>query len=141
MVSVLISAESRYPISRPQITEAVEKVLISRGVTSDVEVSVLICGTRKASEVAKKYLRDDNPHNVLSFPYVDQASQVAYQTGKNVKGFRDEFDGKLILGDIIVCYPIAQEEANDDNMLVMEKIVQLVEHGMLHLLGEHHEED
>jgi probable rRNA maturation factor len=47
--------------------------------------------------------------------------------------------GNLVLGDIVVCYPIAQQESNRDNMLVDDKINELISHGLLHLLGEHHE--
>lgn len=140
MVTVLISADSRYPITRPQITASVNSVLRSRNISSDVEISILICGQRKALEVAKKYLHDDKAHNVLSFPFVDQAIKTVFKTGKDVKGFIDDNGGVLTLGDIIICYPMAQVEANDDNMLVMDKICELVEHAMLHLLGEHHEE-
>ena len=116
MIRVLISSDSRYPISRSKIAAAVESVLKEKGVTSVAEVSVLICGARKSRALAKKYLKDDRPHNVLSFPSGDVVA----------------------LGDIAICYPLAQGEANRDNVLVDTKINELVTHGMLHLLGEHH---
>lgn len=118
MVKVLISSESRYPVDREKIKAAIAAVLKSRKIKYAVEVSVLICGERKSRALAKKYLHDDKPHNVLSFPMEDLH----------------------ILGDIVICYPIAQAEANKDNVLVDTKINELVSHGMLHLLGEHHEE-
>lgn len=141
MVSVLVSADSRFPVSRPKIKEAVEKLLLQKRITSDAEVSVLICGTRKSRDLAKKYLNDDNPHNVLSFPLADEGEELASPTGKSAKGFVEFQNGLLILGDIVVCYPIAQEEANADNMMVNDKISELVQHGLLHLLGEHHEDN
>lgn len=118
MSSVLILSDSRYPVSRPKIKSAIDSVLKSRKINSNVEVSVLICGRRKSLELAKKYLNDDKPHNVLSFP----------------------LETFPVLGDIVICYPIAQEEANRDNVLVDTKINELVSHAMLHLLGEHHPE-
>lgn len=116
MVNIFINSESRYPVDREKIKAAITSVLKSRKITSAVEVSVLICGTRKSKELAKKYLNDDKPHNVLSFPMEDMH----------------------LLGDIAVCYPLAQEEANRDNVLVDTKINELVSHATLHLLGEHH---
>lgn len=116
MLKILISCESRYPVDREKIKAAIVSVLKSRRITSAVEVSVLICGTRKSKELAKKYLNDDKPHNVLSFPMEDMH----------------------LLGDIVICYPLAQQEANQDNVLVDTKINELVSHGMMHLLGEHH---
>ena len=117
MVSVLISADSRYPISRPKIKAAVESILHEKRITSDVEISILVCGTRKSLELAKKYLKDNKPHNVISFPQ------------ENLR----------MLGDIAVCYPLAQQEANRDNVLVDTKVNELITHGILHLLGEYHE--
>ncbi len=141
MVNVLISADSRFPVSRPKIKQSIEKILSEKGITSDVEVSVLVCGTRKSRELARKFFGDDAPHNVLSFPLADEAAQMASPTGKSgSKGFVEFQNGQIILGDIVVCYPLAQEEANSDNMMIDDKIAQLVQHGLLHLLGEHHED-
>lgn len=118
MAKVSILADSRYPVSRPKIKAAVEAVLKERRISTNVEVSILVCGTRKSQELAKKYLGDNKAHNVLSFP----------------------LESFPVLGDIVICYPIAQEEANRDNVLVDTKVCELVSHGMLHLLGEHHED-
>ncbi len=139
MVRVLIAADSKYPINRPKITHAVEAVLRERGISSDVEVSVLVCGARKSRDLAKKYLSDDSAHDVLSFPLADEGSSKAYPTGRHTVDFTTREDGVLVLGDIVVCYPLAQEEANQDNVLVDTKVGELVSHGMLHLLGVHHD--
>lgn len=137
----MISADSRFPISRPKIKQVVEKTLQERRISSDVEVSVLICGTRKSRELARKYLDDNQAHNVLSFSLTEEGSQFASPTGKSAKGFVEFQNGKLVLGDVVVCYPLAQIEANEDNVLVDQKICELVEHGIWHLLGEHHDEN
>lgn len=142
MVSVLISSDSKFPVSRAKIKAAVESVLKDKHVTSDVEVSVLVCGTRKSSELAKKYLEDDFPHNVLSFPLLEDVADIGGRPFARPglgKGFVVGVDGSLVLGDIVICYPLAQEEANRDNVLVDTKVAELVSHGMLHLLGEHHD--
>ena len=47
--------------------------------------------------------------------------------------------GVMRLGDIVISYPIARLEAARDEMLVDDKIDELVLHGMTHLLGTHHE--
>lgn len=139
MVNVLISADSRFPISRPKIKRAIESLLREKRVTFDTEISVLICGTRKSRELAQKYFDEDTPHNVFSFPLVENENQFISPTAQSAtKGFAQEKN--LILGDIVVCYPLAQIEANRDDVLVDTKINELVQHGLLHLLGVHHEE-
>lgn len=142
MVNVLISSDSKYPVNRDKIKAAVESVLRDRHVSSDVEVSILICGARKSAELAKKYLDDDSPHNVLSFPLLeDFAGSLArpFSRPGMGRGFAARSDGVLTLGDIVICYPLAQDEANSDNVLVDTKIGELVSHGLLHLLGIHHD--
>lgn len=137
MVSVLISADSRFPISRPKIKRAIESLLREKRITFDTEISVLVCGARKSQQLAKKYFDDDQPHNVLSFPLVENENQFISPTAQSAKGFAKEKN--LVLGDIVVCYPLAQVEANRDDVLVDTKVNELVQHGLLHLLGIHHE--
>ncbi len=91
----------------------------------------MICGIRKAADIAKEYLHDDKPHNVLSFVLSEKSDP------KNEFPSNSE---KILLGDIVVCYPIAQEEANRDNIMLDVKINELVSHGLHHLLGQHHDE-
>ncbi len=139
MVNVLISADSKFPINRPKIRQAVESVVRQKGVSSDVEVSVLVCGERKAGELARRYLGEERLHNVLSFPLADELTPKAFPAGKRAPDFVEKQGGVLVLGDIVVCYSLAQQEANRDNVLVDTKIDELVSHGVLHLLGEHHD--
>jgi probable rRNA maturation factor len=140
MVFVDVLADSKFPISRPGVRKAIEEQLLSRNVTSDVSVSVLVCGIRKSAEIAKKYLGDSEAHDVLSFPLSLAGEKLFSPTGKNGRRFLENPNEPLALGDIVVCYQLAQEEANEDNMMVDDKISELVKHGVLHLLGEHHEE-
>ncbi len=139
MVFVDVLADSKYPVSRPGIRKAVVEQLLNRNITSDVSVSVLVCGLRKSAEIAKKYLGDSEPHNVLTFPLATAGEKLFSPTGKNGRRFLENPSEPLALGDIVVCYQLAQEEANEDNKMVDDKIGELVKHGVLHLLGEHHD--
>ena len=55
-------------------------------------------------------------------------------------GFVYPENGKLYLGDIVICYPQARREASQKNKLVDQVIMELAQHGTLHLLGIHHKE-
>ena len=48
-------------------------------------------------------------------------------------------EGVLILGDMVICYPVAVSEAAEKNIMVDEEIDFLAAHACLHLLGIHHE--
>ena len=123
MISVLISSESRYRINRNKIKKGIEDFLGQAGL-DDIEVSINIGGARKIRSLNKQYRQLDESTDVLSFPQ---------------EGSRDP-DGVLRLGDIIVCYPIAVQESASEDKMVDDKINELVEHGMKHLLGIHHPE-
>jgi probable rRNA maturation factor len=132
MITVLITTDPRYPISREKITKQVEKTLTEMRVTGDVEVSVSFVGDRKMKELNKTYRGVDETTDVLSFPLEQSGAESP---------FLAQPDRVLRLGDIIISYPHAILNAHDYNNLVDDEINILVEHSVLHLLGVHHEGD
>lgn len=124
-ISIPIYVESRYKVSRKKIKEKIITVLLKQNIKSAVEVSVAIIGNRKMRALNKRYRDIDKPTNVLSFSQTE---------GEAVMQPPD----KLYLGDIVICYPVIIEECARDNMLVDDKVNELVEHSLMHLLGFHH---
>lgn len=135
MVKVFIATGSRFPINRKSIRMVVEKVLKEKNVRVNVAVEVNIVGNRKMRFLNKTYRNMDQATNVLSFPL-----EYTYDEEKRSIGFVNPPDGILRLGSVVVSYPQAVLEAAGENCLVDERIAFLVEHGMMHLLGYHHEE-
>jgi probable rRNA maturation factor len=125
-VSTLIFVESRYKINRKRIKQTVEKVVAKNDMTGPVEVSIAVVGDRKMRELSKKYKGEDKTRNILSF---SQTEGIAFETPKDV----------LRLGDIVLSFPQVINDAVRDEMLVDDKVDELVEHGLMHLLGLHHE--
>ncbi len=124
-VRVLIFVESRYKVNRRKIKQTVNEVLDEKGVSSPTEVSLAFVGDRKMRALNKKFRNIDKTTNILSFPLMEGESTVL--PGSTLR-----------LGDIIISYPQVIKEAAEEEVLVDDKINQLVRHGMLHLLGEHH---
>ncbi|MGI5827569.1 MAG: rRNA maturation RNase YbeY [Patescibacteria group bacterium] len=139
MLTVLIKASSRYPIRRKLIKETVANVLRKMNVSGDVEVEVNIVGDRKMTHLHEKYMGEQGTTDVLSFPLHESYLKNQDQKMQEEIGFVDYPDKVLRLGTIVVSYPQAQRQANLHKQLVDDEINQLVEHGMLHLLGIHHE--
>ncbi|NMB57126.1 rRNA maturation RNase YbeY [Candidatus Beckwithbacteria bacterium] len=133
MINIIIKSSSRYPIRRKIIKKAIITMLAARQVEDDFEVEVNIIGDRKMRELKKIYLKIDETTDVLSFPLQDD-----YFINKK-KDFIDNPDNLLRLGTIFISYPQARRQANLHKLLIDEEINQLTEHGMLHLLGFHHE--
>ena len=129
MIKVYVKKTSSAGVSTPKLKSALKKFLTKNGISSDAVVEVAIVGEKKMLELAKVYLKEDNVlHNVLSFP-----------TSESKTEFVSPPDGFLHLGEIIVCYPKAVEEANSEKKRIDAKVIELVNHGALHLLGIHHD--
>lgn len=125
-VKVFIFVESRYKINRKRIKSVIVSVLDEQGVKSLLEVSVAIVGDRKMKLLNKKYRQKEGTTNILSFPLSE--GQNTYLPNDVVR-----------LGDIVISYPQVIQEASREEKLVDERVEELVRHGMLHLLGLHHE--
>lgn len=123
---VPIFVESRYKVNRKRIKKAISKVLVDHEMKGPAEVSVAIVGDRKMRSLSKKYKGEDKTRNILSFSLSEGES--TYLPNEVLR-----------LGDIVISYPQVIKEASEDEMLVDDKVDELVEHGMLHLLGINHE--
>ncbi len=128
-ISVPVFVESRYKVNRKRVVAAASRVLTEQQMTRDVQVSVAVVGDRKMRQLNKQYRNLDKTTNVLSFSLSDGDAVILPPVESNT----------LQLGDVIISYPQIIIEAAEENMLVDDKIDELVKHGMLHLLGIHHE--
>lgn len=90
----------------------------------EAELSLTITGDRGIRRVNREYLDRDHPTNVISF---------AMQEG--------EFAGLSpnLLGDVIVSADTAAREAELGGGTFFSRLVFLILHGILHLLGYDHE--
>jgi rRNA maturation RNase YbeY len=125
-LKVLIYVESRYKVNRKLIKSAIADVLRENSVQSPLEVSIAIVGDRKMTALNKKYRNKEGTANILSFPLSE---------GEQTKLPSDV----IRLGDIVISYPMVIKEASEQEMMVDERVDELVRHGMMHLLGLHHE--
>lgn len=130
MMTIRIQTASHYPINRKQIQQAVEKVLTER-LHKNTEVSISVVGDRQMKTLNKKYRDIDDTTDVLSFPQQDPSQPM--------HSFINPPDEIMYLGDIIVSYPEAIKEAAEDQVMVDDKILELVLHGLDHLMGIHHD--
>lgn len=126
-ITTLIFVESRYLVNRKRIKAVVKRTLDSNNIHLNVEVSVAIVGDRKMKALNEKYRNKPGTTNVLSFPLAE---------GEQAKLPKND---TTYLGDIVISYPVVIKESARDETMVDEKIEELVEHGLRHLLGIHHE--
>lgn len=130
MITINILADAKYPVDRDTLREHLAKILASHRLTDNVEVDIMVVGKRKMTKLHMDFLNLPGPTDVLSFPLSDPADSRPFVASP---------DGILRLGDIVICYPVAIEEALAKQIRVDEQIQFLAEHGLMHLLGFHHE--
>ena len=91
---------------------------------SEQELIVVFGSDRLLQKLNRTYRHKDRPTNVLAFP------QSPTYEGEPTTS---------MLGDVIVALPTAAREAHDLQQSLEERVVYLVLHGILHLLGHDHE--
>jgi len=90
----------------------------------NIHVSISIVNDMEMKKLNKEYLDKDYTTDVLSF---------------NIN--EEQEDGSYYLGDVVVNKEQAERQAKDFGNTLEKEIAELVEHGILHLLGVHHEGD
>lgn len=124
-VQYAIEKSSSLP-SEVQISTWVNSAL-SRHET-DGGLTVRITDEAEITELNRDYRNQDKPTNVLSFP-MDLSVELSEEIGISM------------LGDIIICAPVVEREAAEQNKPLQSHWAHMVIHGTLHLLGYDHIED
>lgn len=88
------------------------------------ELTVRIVDEAESQQLNSDYRSKHRPTNILSFPF-EAPAQIACD----------------LLGDLIICYPIIESEAAEQNKDVINHWAHMLIHGTLHLLGFDHIED
>ena len=88
------------------------------------DVSVRIVDENESRQLNNQYRQQDKATNVLAFP----ADAVGLP--------EDEAD---LLGDLVICGPLVEQEAEEQGKSAAGHWGHLLVHGMLHLLGYDHE--
>ncbi len=105
-----------------QIREWVSLTLYNRVETG--ELTIRIVDEEESAGLNQQYRNKLGPTNVLSFPY-DPEPGIASR----------------LLGDIVICAPVVEQEALEQNKSLLAHWAHMVIHGTLHLLGYTHEFD
>lgn len=90
----------------------------------DAEVSLYIVDEDESQQLNSQYRSKDYPTNVLSFP-ADIPEEV----------------GVPLLGDLVVCAPVVEREAQEQGKTLAAHWAHMLVHGSLHLLGFDHIDD
>jgi probable rRNA maturation factor len=121
---ILITVQEKFRglISDQILLAAAETVLLEAEVQDSPSLSVRISDDKELQDLNSQYRGIDKPTDVLSFP----------------TDFTDPDLGGRYLGDVVISYSRAEEQALSRGYSVEAELQLLVVHGVLHLLGHDH---
>ena len=124
MIVLEISEEFRSLVDASLVTAAAEMTLQQQLQSSDAELTIVISNDEQLQNLNFQFREIKAPTDVLSFPadFTDPENEAPY------------------LGDIVISYPRADEQASAGGHSVHAELQLLVIHGVLHLLGHDHAE-
>lgn len=115
------------PIDRRRLLSAARRLLRDVG-AAECDLSILLCGDPEIHALNRTFRKRDRPTDVLSFSQVE---------GEVVPG------SAHLLGDVVISLPTAARQARARSArgaeAFFEEVVDLLVHGVLHLLGREHE--
>ncbi|MGD8455089.1 MAG: rRNA maturation RNase YbeY [Anaerolineales bacterium] len=123
MINTQIKETYRAEIDVRRLEKAAIDTLLHQKFNPNAEVAIVIEDDAHIQALNKQYRGIDESTDVLSFQY----------------GVVDPGSGQDILGDILIAYPKAAQQAKENSHPVMDELILLVVHATLHLLGFEHE--
>ncbi len=100
------------------------------GVRRPAELGLAFVGEAEIAALATVWLRSDHPTDVLAFPVEASARRSLRRA--------PEGDPPLLIGDVVVCPPVAARQADEAGHALADELALLIVHGVLHLLGHDH---
>ena len=131
-IDIHVEEEFRGVVDEGWARRIAQTVLKAEGVALPYEVSLVFTDSETVKQLNRDYRGVDEPTDVLAFYMLPQ------------KEVDDSFalppDGVTRLGEVIISYPQAVEQAREQGHSPERELALLIIHGILHLLGYDHEE-
>lgn len=119
---------------RALVEKCARNVLSRENVDFPAEIDITVVDADTIREMNAEYRSKDSVTDVLSFPMYE------FYNGEPREELDEEPDtGCVMLGDMILCYTRACEQAKEFGHLAARECGYLTTHSMLHLLGYDHE--
>ena len=127
-IGVFIDPQFQELVDRQWARKIARRVLAAENVPSPCEVSLVITDSGTVRRLNRDYRGVDEPTDVLAFSMSPEEADFILPP-----------DNVLRLGEVVISYPRAAEQAREQGHSTARELALLVIHGMLHLLGYDHE--
>jgi len=116
-------------VSRVHLRRVARAALARAAAGRAAQLSIYVTGDAQIAKLNRRYRGIDAPTDVLSFAQ-----------GPETAGFAAPPDAADYLGDVVISYPRAKDQAVSFGHSPQDEIAILVVHGVLHLLGYDHDQ-
>lgn len=124
-----INNESAIAIDETVLLRLTERNLAELNVSADADVAIVLVDEGAMEALHVQWMDEPGPTDVLSFP-MDELRP----------GTIDRPTPPGLLGDIVLCPQVAETQAATAKHTLMDELILLTTHGLLHLLGFDHAE-
>ena len=136
-MSIEIANESGAAVDEAALADLAGYVLAALQVNPLAELSVLLVDVAYMTELHERWMDEAGPTDVLAFP-MDEFDGATSARGPGVDAPEDE---PALLGDVVLCPRVAQEQGRHAGHSTEDELHLLCTHGILHLLGYNHAEE
>ena len=131
-IAISVESEFRGLIDEDWVGRIAQAVLEGEEVAPPYQVSLVFTDSETVRKLNRDYRGLDGPTDVLAFYMLSQKSANDF--------FALPPDGVTRLGEVIISYPEAVEQAKEEGHSTDRELALLVIHGLLHLLDYDHED-
>jgi probable rRNA maturation factor len=124
-----INNESAIEVDETVLQRLTDFNLAQLHVSPDAEVAIVLVDEGAMESLHVQWMDEPGPTDVLSFP-MDELRP----------GSPDRPTPPGLLGDIVLCPQVAESQAQTAGHTLMDELILLTTHGLLHLLGFDHAE-
>jgi len=130
-IGVSVEEKFRGLVDKAGVKKIAQNVLKAESVAPPYEISLVFTDSETVRRLNRDYRGVDEPTDVIAFNMLPQKETTT--------SFVLPPDGITRLGEIIISYPQAVEQAKEQGHSVEHELALLIIHGILHLLGYDHE--
>ncbi len=128
-MSIEINNESAIEVDESALQRLAGYALDIMHVHPDAELAIVLVDEAAMEQLHVQWMDEPGPTDVLSFP-MDELRP----------GTEEEPAPAGLLGDVVLCPQVAQVQAETAGHTLLEELLLLTTHGILHLLGFDHAE-
>jgi probable rRNA maturation factor len=128
-VTIEVNNESAIAVDEAALQRLSVYALESMHVHPEAELAIVLVDEAAMEQLHVQWMDEPGPTDVLSFP-MDELRP----------GTEDMPSAAGLLGDVVLCPQVAQAQAETAGHSLMDELLLLTTHGILHLLGFDHAE-